>query len=494
MKKYENPSSYPNAIDPLIFFQDIDIPHQEAFETFRGLIAQGRYNEAIEYINQVDDADGYFADLYNLIIKRVYNLQYHLLETNSKFIYSTTTPKTNYPYLHNGIIWFNYNKDTKAVAPNSRDIEVNEELKDNMVIRRVDSITPNGAKYDIEATVPSNKLCYEDIYLDELTSLKEDFEETVDMDPIWYTDRTYYRGEEIVWDVISDGLPERKLKTRDGFKLKTKQGEVLRTKTYEDYVYDPPQYYLYARNGDQIKTRDGKAIRLYPYEATVSLIFIYGMTGKLLKKIELPKRGPVLKDDPNPYPELNSEYIHTKFRIMANLPTLLWHRLSFITAYTDTIVSGNQNIKGYLDSYKRHVDTNIPRLLAPANTVGVSRSSVNNVSELLDTLEQNMGTLTDTIKSITGEGDHLNSKSMPKEVALFILYQMYSPIIDATFRFAARKGLQVSDTYTIKNAIHILKQLVVLPLYVTDANGNRKKLVTRDGKIIKLRYGSEEEP
>ncbi len=76
---YNINSSYPDQIDPLIFFQDIDIDHLEQMQHFQNLIQQGRYTEASEYINQQNGIHGAFAGLFNLIENRIYALQNYLL-------------------------------------------------------------------------------------------------------------------------------------------------------------------------------------------------------------------------------------------------------------------------------------------------------------------------------------------------------------------------------------------------------------------------------
>ncbi len=75
-----NPSSYyPDKIDPLIFFQDVDLEHLEIMEHFQNLIREEKYSEASKYINQQNGIHGAFAGLFNLIENRVYKLQRHLL-------------------------------------------------------------------------------------------------------------------------------------------------------------------------------------------------------------------------------------------------------------------------------------------------------------------------------------------------------------------------------------------------------------------------------
>ena len=86
-----NPISYyPNKIDEMTFFQDNNLKSIEIVNHYNSLIAKGKYSEASDYINQQDGVYGFFADFFNLIENRIYNLQEHLLQKPQKkqpFIY-----------------------------------------------------------------------------------------------------------------------------------------------------------------------------------------------------------------------------------------------------------------------------------------------------------------------------------------------------------------------------------------------------------------------
>ena len=91
-----NPLSfYPDKIDPLIFFQDVDLEKIDIMNTYDDLIKKGKYTEADEYINNQSGICGYFADFLNAIENRIYNLQTHLLtiEPKQPFIYSDEEPE-----------------------------------------------------------------------------------------------------------------------------------------------------------------------------------------------------------------------------------------------------------------------------------------------------------------------------------------------------------------------------------------------------------------
>jgi len=91
-----NPLSfYPAKIDPLIFFQDVDLDNVEIMGIYNDLISKGKYSEANEYINSQEGICGYFADFFNAIENRIYNLQEHLLtiEPKQPFVLSDEEPE-----------------------------------------------------------------------------------------------------------------------------------------------------------------------------------------------------------------------------------------------------------------------------------------------------------------------------------------------------------------------------------------------------------------
>lgn len=83
-------SCYPNKIDQMVFFQDNDIEKVEIMNHYSELVAQGKYDEANDYISQQEGIYGFFADFFNLIENRIYNTQEYLLNKPPKrqpFIY-----------------------------------------------------------------------------------------------------------------------------------------------------------------------------------------------------------------------------------------------------------------------------------------------------------------------------------------------------------------------------------------------------------------------
>ena len=77
-------SYYPNKIDEMTFFQDNNLEKIEIIHIYNDLVAQGRYSEAVGYINQQKGIYGFFADFFNLIENRIYNLQEYLLQKPPK--------------------------------------------------------------------------------------------------------------------------------------------------------------------------------------------------------------------------------------------------------------------------------------------------------------------------------------------------------------------------------------------------------------------------
>ena len=60
-----NPVSYYTIkIDEMTCFQDNDLEKVEIINTYDSLVAQGRYSEAIDYINQQKGIYGFFADFF----------------------------------------------------------------------------------------------------------------------------------------------------------------------------------------------------------------------------------------------------------------------------------------------------------------------------------------------------------------------------------------------------------------------------------------------
>lgn len=80
-----NPTSfYPGKIDDMVFFRDNNLEKADIMNHYNDLIAQCKYSEASEYISRQEGVFGFFADYFNLIENRIYNLQEYLLNKPPK--------------------------------------------------------------------------------------------------------------------------------------------------------------------------------------------------------------------------------------------------------------------------------------------------------------------------------------------------------------------------------------------------------------------------
>lgn len=77
-------SYYPQKMDEMIFFQDNNLENTETMNHYNKLLAQGKYSEASDYIDQQKGIFGFFADYFNLIENRIYALQEYLLQKPPK--------------------------------------------------------------------------------------------------------------------------------------------------------------------------------------------------------------------------------------------------------------------------------------------------------------------------------------------------------------------------------------------------------------------------
>ena len=493
MKKYENYSSFPETVDPLIFFQDIDIPHQEIYNRFRQMISDGQYTAALKYINSQDDTDGYFSDLYNLLEERILNLQYHLKCMDNRIIYTDTVPRTNYPYLHANVIWLNYNRSTGQTAPDSQDAQVNELVRENMEIRFVDEVSVSDNTKSVHAVTPFSTVCFEDIYISEDESMKENLLALKSSDVVWFSHKGFTRNEDLVKIIVSDDP----------------------VGTSDDYA--PVNDILGATVDGEIKvltTKSGKKIRLYPDGEPISRVIIYNTYGEKLGSYSYPRRESKEKSDYclgyknsddmealytksgelisikfselSLVPDSNGEYRHAKFRIMANLPTMLWHRLSFVTDENDAIVDEDTTVKEYLDKFLDHVEMNAKRIISAYKSLGVN-GNVTDITGAITDYVLKKEDIVDAIEEVTEDVAHLDEDSSPTGIATYILNKMYTPVIDAVRRAAVRKGISMSSENTMVNAIETLKKFIVRFVGISDGLGNTYVLATKSGQKIRLK-------
>ncbi len=106
---YNTMSHYPDGIDEMIFFQDNDLETIEIMNHYNDLISKCKYTEANEYITNQEGIHGFYADLFNAIENRIYNLQKYILTKPPKkqlFVFAEAdSMEPDISTLENNIIW-----------------------------------------------------------------------------------------------------------------------------------------------------------------------------------------------------------------------------------------------------------------------------------------------------------------------------------------------------------------------------------------------------
>ncbi len=128
-------SCYPNKVDEMIFFQDNNLDNVEIMNHYNNIIAQGRYSEASDYINQQEGVFGFFADFFNLIENRIYSLQEYLLNKPPKkqpFIYHDEEEHFSINDIH---IFYDLEKEEDFLIKDTRVFTDTEEEEDISSIR-----------------------------------------------------------------------------------------------------------------------------------------------------------------------------------------------------------------------------------------------------------------------------------------------------------------------------------------------------------------------
>ena len=101
-------SYYPDGTDPMIFFQDNDLEKVDIINIYNNLISQKKYTDAGSYINQQEDVYGYFADFFNAIENRIYNLQEYLLQKppiKKPYVFFDENDLAEEPDIDEGMFW-----------------------------------------------------------------------------------------------------------------------------------------------------------------------------------------------------------------------------------------------------------------------------------------------------------------------------------------------------------------------------------------------------
>ena len=98
-------SNYPDSIDPMTFFHDIDLKNQPIMTEYEKLILQNKFDEANALSENQEGIFGYFADFCNLIENRIYNLQNYLLQIDKKTIQPFTYGDIQPSAISTNTIW-----------------------------------------------------------------------------------------------------------------------------------------------------------------------------------------------------------------------------------------------------------------------------------------------------------------------------------------------------------------------------------------------------
>lgn len=83
--RYDEISQFPNAIDDLIFFEDIDLEHITESNYHNQLAQAQLYTQAGQYLEQTATMHSYCASLFNMLENRIYNTQINLNEKHTKW-------------------------------------------------------------------------------------------------------------------------------------------------------------------------------------------------------------------------------------------------------------------------------------------------------------------------------------------------------------------------------------------------------------------------
>ncbi len=107
-------SEFPSRVDDLIYFSDADDKHIEQKETFQGFFNKdiGNTNDSYEqsrmYIKSQTGIFGYFADLFNLLINRLFTTQKILFDMDKEYHTAyggISETAESYPYLDEDSCW-----------------------------------------------------------------------------------------------------------------------------------------------------------------------------------------------------------------------------------------------------------------------------------------------------------------------------------------------------------------------------------------------------
>lgn len=396
MKKYENINTFPASPDPLIFFQDIDISHLPVYEEVKALITEGRYSDAMDYINNVDDIDGYYADLFKLIQERIYNTQLCLKLYRNKWLYSTSIP-TN--LIYDGLIWIDLNVGTGAEA------NVNDYVTDLH-----EFTLPNQRMYfdqnadGTEFITPSTYKSYKDIFMDDNVSLDIRFLEMEYKYPEWASSNDRYETV---------------------FKLKN--GKVLK-----------------LHNNSMVARKHGDADPLvrsvrFRYLSSHSTDLVWGKLSFVTASSDVWVNANVsLEDYLSP--------METTLRSMkrAFVAGLVYLGITNVDTYNsmeeikEAVLGANDPIVETISLQSDFDEVNPPAMIKTKGNNQVITLSGK------------------ALKTHRGFIDDINN---PVDIGDYIVLSLYHPIIEATKTIAAQRGISMSEEPTLSETISVINQI-----------------------------------
>ncbi len=132
-------SEFPYRVDDHLFFSDIGVEQKEARDAYHGFfnknlaVTSNNYDKSRVYIQSQSNIFGYFADLFNLIVNRLYTTQRILKDMEKEYHTAygeSNTEAEKYPYLDEDSCWSDINiSDTETGDPDyigERSINIGE--------------------------------------------------------------------------------------------------------------------------------------------------------------------------------------------------------------------------------------------------------------------------------------------------------------------------------------------------------------------------------
>lgn len=133
-------SNFPESVDDLLFFQDINLDNLDGYNEFNTLIKNEEYTSASTFLNKANFF-AYNADLFNKLEERIYNTQKRIeAKVKPKF---TTYVKDGIIYAKDNLIWISDEEDIDITEP----IAINEPTTTATVLANEDDELISTIKY-----------------------------------------------------------------------------------------------------------------------------------------------------------------------------------------------------------------------------------------------------------------------------------------------------------------------------------------------------------